>query len=765
MLEVKEKQTVDVQRKSMAADITSIAVDLAFLSKGEHLDNLLQSEGLSDSEAKAGLSEEFLRFSSSRMYDQIRLLDETGMEIVRVNFNEGNPSIVPEEKLQNKGKRYYFTGAFALEQGQVFVSPLDLNIERGQIERPVKERTLPGTPTFDNIWVPARGNKYAKPIIRFAAPVFDRAGRKRGVVLVNYSGASLLNKFSEHGDAETSESMLVNAEGYWLHGPSPADEWGFMYKEDGKEKSFGKEYPEEWQQIQSRENGQFETANGMFTFSTVYPLLERQTSSTGSGEAYAASRAKLERKEYRWKVVSHVPPAVLYAKRNLLLGWLSIVSGLLIVVLGAGTWRVAWAGAVRRQAEEELRKSQEQYRALVENIDLGITLISADHKIVVMNSAQGRMFKTEPLECTGLYCYKEFLHRETICPGCPGEKALATGRAAEIETEIVRDDGNTFPACLKAFPVQDSDGTPKAFIKVVEDITEHKRAEAELRAAQKKLVNTARRVGMAETATGVLHNVGNVLNSIHVTASSLEKKVRDSRISYLADVVDLLDEHSGELGTFMTDDKQGKKVPAFLAKLSRELIEEQELCLEAIDALSKHVEHITDIVYLQQSYSKTVGLIEPVSVVKLVEDALRINSAGLERHGVEVKRELAELPPVLLDQHKVLQILTNLISNAKYALSKNGQEHKVITIRVKEPEYRRIRIEVQDNGIGIAEENLTRIFEHGFTTKKDGYGFGLHSAALAANDMKGSISVHSDGPGKGAVFTIELPFQKQEATK
>jgi len=301
--------------------------------------------------------------------------------------------------------------------------------------------------------------------------------------------------------------------------------------------------------------------------------------------------------------------------------------------------------------------------------------------------------------------------------------------------------------------------------RLTREIAKRKKAKTQLQTTQEKLVDTARHVGMAEAATGVLHNVGNVLNSVGVTAESIQKRVRNSKVSYLADVVGLLEEHASDLGTFITTEEQGKKLPAFLANLSEELSEEQERCLEALEALTKHVEHMADIIQLQQSYSKTKGLIEPLSVAELVEDAVRINADALTRHGVEVKRELVDLPAVLLDRHKVLQILTNLIRNAKYALFKSERDDKILTIRVKGPEGGRIQIEVCDNGAGIAKENLTRIFEHGFTTSKDGHGFGLHSAALAANEMNGSVSAHSNGPGKGAVFTIELPFKTQEATK
>jgi len=298
-----------------------------------------------------------------------------------------------------------------------------------------------------------------------------------------------------------------------------------------------------------------------------------------------------------------------------------------------------------------------------------------------------------------------------------------------------------------------------------QEITEHKQAQAELQAAQEKLIDTARHVGMAETATDVLHNVGNILNSVSVTTASIRKRVHDSKVSYLTEVVGLLEEHAADLDTFITTEEQGRKLPAFLANLSKELIAEQELYLEALETLTKHVEHMAEIIRLQQSYSKTTGLVESASIAEIIEDAIRINTEALSRHGVEVKREFADLPPVLLDHHKALQILTNLISNAKYALSDSGRDDKILTICVTEPQGGHFRIEVHDNGTGITEENLARIFEHGFTTKKHGYGFGLHSAAIAAKEMNGSLTAHSDGHGKGTVLALELPFKTQEIAK
>jgi PAS domain S-box-containing protein len=424
-----------------------------------------------------------------------------------------------------------------------------------------------------------------------------------------------------------------------------------------------------------------------------------------------------------------------------------------------------WLGSIaeRKKAEEKLQL----FRNLIER---------SNDCIFAVEPRWGRFLDANNRACDSLgYTRKELLDMMTIKDieeSIPDDSSwqkevdkLKLNNDIVMQGQYRRKDGSTFfvETSLQLITQQKQD----YIIAIARDITERKRAEAKLKAAQEKLLDTAREVGMAEVATVVLHNVGNVLNSVSVTAESVQKRVRNSKISYLSDVVSLLDEHVDELGTFMSSEERGRKIPAFLANLSRELIEEQERCLEALEALTKHVQHVADIIQLQQSHSKATGLVEPTSIADLVEDTLEINAEALSLHHVEVQRDLADLPTLLLDRHKLLQILTNLVSNATNSLSESDKEDKIIKICVKQAKSGHLQIDVSDNGIGIPKENLTRIFEHGFTTRKTGHGFGLHSTALSANELDGSIVARSDGPGKGAVFTVELPFevQVQEAAK
>jgi C4-dicarboxylate-specific signal transduction histidine kinase len=282
----------------------------------------------------------------------------------------------------------------------------------------------------------------------------------------------------------------------------------------------------------------------------------------------------------------------------------------------------------------------------------------------------------------------------------------------------------------------------------------------ELKEAQGRAVSLARQAGMMEVATNVLHNVGNVLHSVNTSAAMLTERLRASRLPAVGKAAALLEEQGADLGAFFARDPRGRQLPAYLSKLGEHLAAERDELLEVLETLNRHIDHIRAVVNLQQSYARSTDLLEPVQLRDLIEDALRINAAALGRHEVSVERHFAEMEPVLIDKHKALQILINLISNAKYALDGGPAEARRITLRVERAEGDRVRVQVSDNGVGIAPEVLPRIFQQGFPTRAEGHGFGLHASALAAQAMGGSLSAHSDGPGHGATFTLEFPASR-----
>ncbi|MDR3409470.1 MAG: ATP-binding protein [Formivibrio sp.] len=280
--------------------------------------------------------------------------------------------------------------------------------------------------------------------------------------------------------------------------------------------------------------------------------------------------------------------------------------------------------------------------------------------------------------------------------------------------------------------------------------------------SQAKLLVSARLAGMAEIATNVLHNVSNVLNSVNVSAGLVSTQLRTSKVKGLARAVALMDEHATDLGEFLMHDAKGKQLPNYLRELAQALETEHETMTGELRTLCKSIDHIKEVVATQQSYAGTPHFIEPVKLNELVDDALRMNIEALMRHKVEVVKDLTELPTLQLDRNRVLQILVNLISNAKQAMNDMIDRSPCITIGAALADGQVLRITVADNGEGIAPDNLTRVFSHGFTTRKNGHGFGLHSCMLAAQEMGGSLTACSAGLGQGATFTLDIPVNAPE---
>jgi signal transduction histidine kinase len=294
-----------------------------------------------------------------------------------------------------------------------------------------------------------------------------------------------------------------------------------------------------------------------------------------------------------------------------------------------------------------------------------------------------------------------------------------------------------------------------------EQIVAKDRAHTELADAQKRLIDLSRLSGMAEVATGVLHNVGNVLNSVNVSATIVADRLRESRVDQFGELVRLLQEHQNEISDFLTNDPRGRRVLPYLGNLSKHLAQERDEMSKEVAGLVKHVSHVKEIVAMQQTYARASGVFEKIAPAGLLEDVLSSTRAAMDRDGIVLRSELEDLPPITTDRNKVLQILLNLVRNAKDAVRSAGTLPREITVRLRRLGEDRIKIQVADNGIGIPPENLVRIFSHGFTTKKDGHGFGLHSGALAASQLGGSLTAESAGPNQGAAFTLELPLQAQ----
>jgi PAS domain S-box-containing protein len=348
------------------------------------------------------------------------------------------------------------------------------------------------------------------------------------------------------------------------------------------------------------------------------------------------------------------------------------------------------------------------------------------------------------------------------------ERLLAGGEPpARFETELVARDGRRIPLemAVKATRTgrrqQGDQGDQIVGVEgIARDVSARERAAAELATANARLVEVSRRAGMAEVASGVLHNVGNVLNSVNVSTAVLDERLRASRVGNLARAVELMRAHEADLGEFLTTHPEGLRLVAYLKGVSEHLVTERGELLSEVESLARSVEHIKEIVAVQQGYARAPGgTEETLAASALVADALRMLDELPGRGAFETVREIADDPQVTVDKHKVVQILINLVKNARHACQANAGSAGRIVVRVERAVPELLRITVADNGVGIPPENLARVFEHGFTTRKDGHGFGLHGAALMAQELGGTLNAASDGPGRGATFTLALPLR------
>lgn len=718
-LNQKERHLVDTKKEVLSRYIQAIATDVLTVSKHHELQMLLDS---GETRHREELAKEFLEFSGiKKIYDQVRLLDDRGMEILRVNFNNGKPDIVPVQNLQFKGQRYYFKDTFQLSENEIFVSPFDLNIEQGKIEQPLK------------------------PMIRFGTPVFDSYGQKKGIVLLNYLGSNLLETLKDVPSKGSGNFLLLNSDGYFLNGMNHDDEWGFMY-ENKKDLTFAKRCPEAWKKISKTESGQFNSANGVYTFTTIRPFSEAQTTSTGSGEAFTPSEKLLKGPEYHWKIVSHNSPGPLPLNGNRLLARMMLIYAVMLILLTLGSAFFAYASVRRKQAEKEVRKhrdhlkqiiekrtaelietnkmlqkdidkrkqaeealreSEEKYRSMMEAMDDGVYICSDDFRISYMNSA---MIKRVGYDAVGELCYKVVYGLDEKCPWCLSDKVM---EGQHVKTEIFNpNDDRAYH--VSNSPIFHADGSTSKFT-ISRDTTELRNIENQLHQAQKM-------ESVGRLAGGVAHDYNNALSVI---------------IGFTEIAADLIEPDSpikDHLNEVLKASDNAKQITGQLLTFARE----QTVIPEVLD-LNDAVTHTLKM--LRRLIGENIDLIW---------------SPG------------TNIWPVKIDPSQINQILANLSVNARDAIEGVGK----VTIRTENIPIDKscrngqvnnahsdfVLLTVQDNGCGIKREIMDKIFDPFFTTKgaDKGTGLGLSTVYGIIKQNKGFIDIKSE-PGMGTTFGIYLP--------
>ncbi|MEH2176023.1 ATP-binding protein [Nostoc sp.] len=816
LFKTNELRKVDLQTKVISGDFHSVVSDLMFISKQNELERIL--DGV-DGQQQA-LSQEFLLFSGyKKLYDQIRFLDRSGKEVVRVNFNQGEPAIVPEEKLQVQAKRYWFNDTLRLNQGQVFVSPLDLNIERGQVEQPLK------------------------PMIRFGTPVFDRRGQKRGIVVLNYFGAKLLDNFNQAFANASSEGMLLNADGYWLKGTKPEDEWGFMFPDVydelrlRKNRTFGKTFPQAWQQISQQESGQFQTAEGMFTFTTVYPLVEGEKSSTGAGQAFAPSQNQIDPKSYHWKIVSWLSPETLTTKSNRFLSQLLPLYAGLVGLIGIGSWLLAKASVNRQMAQLELKQSEVELRKLVErekilktrlssqirnSLDLNTILSTVvvevrqllqidrcqffwchqeDESISLELSQQAcAPDLTEPLGCSpiqnvealseavmqgNLLCFDDiaadswldFKSRNLLVT--LGLKSLLTvsvqtqsGHLGVIvcehsrelrpwsddEVEIIRGVADQLAIAIdQAQLYNQSRAATAAATTQAEQLNQ---VLHNLKQTQAQLIQTEKMSSLGQLVAGVAHEINNPVNFIYGNLTHVSEYTLG-----LLKLVELYQQSNAH---------STSEVQAHIEAIDLDFMVED--LPKILISMKMGANRIREIVLSLRNFSRLDEAdMKPVNIHEGIDSTLLILQNRFKQTsgnpGIEIVKDYGDIPLVECYAGQLNQVFMNLISNAIDALDSYNSKRTLeeieanpsqIVIRTELRNLDRITVKIADNGPGMTEAVKQRLFDPFFTTKAAGKGTGLGlaiSAQIVTEKHNGAIWCISE-PGQGAEFWVEIPIKQ-----
>jgi PAS domain S-box-containing protein len=436
-----------------------------------------------------------------------------------------------------------------------------------------------------------------------------------------------------------------------------------------------------------------------------------------------------------------------------------------------GSWGLGSLHSTARSAAQaslertlkELRESESKLNSVIESTDDLVVSLDREGRLVTANSAARDIYLRRAdivLEPGQLLFQHDTPEARTAWEARFAQ--VLQGKRLRLE-QTYEEGGARMVIDISMHPIAGADGRVVGATLFGRDVTARREAETRLGEMHRTLVDVSRQAGMAEVATGVLHNVGNTLNSVNISTSLVTDRLRQSRVSGLAKAANLLREHVSDICSFLSHDAQGQKLPAYLIAVSDQLLEERDALLQEMHSLGESVEHIKSIVSMQQKHARAAGAVEQVVVPQLIDEALRLHAVSFERLGIRVERHYAEVPAIYLDRHKLLQILINLLSNARHALMDSAKQDKRLGIQVRhEPETGHLLIEVEDNGIGIAPENLARMFTQGFTTKKTGHGFGLHISALAAAEMDGRLACSSPGPEQGASFTLELPIHREE---
>jgi PAS domain S-box-containing protein len=710
-IEGKEHDDINLQKSVIITHFYGIISDLAIISELHELKQF--ADHLQDYSSRE-LEHDFLSIASRKtIYDQIRFIDKTGMEIIRVNYNAGKPEVVHQNNLQNKGHRYYFAQTVNLNSGQVYISRLDLNMENKKVERPFQ------------------------PVIRFGMPLLNSQNQKQGALILNYNANKLLSDFKNITKNSSGKNWLLNKQGYWLAGSNTGEEWGFMFKEKHhitlKEKA-----PVAWKILNEKVSGQFYHQDGLYTFDTFHPDMISYKQQLFDDSAHKTH--VIDKKDNLWKIVSFIPKDILRARLQENSEYLKFVLTTIFFVLFLLNGFVAFIFAKfqrnKRLAEETIkqynqnleRTVKERTRELrklthaVEQSDSTIVISDIDGNIEYINPAFTKVSGYSKKEAIGQN--PRILQSNQHTPEFYGQMwdVISHGKTWRGEMINKKKNGDLFWEFATISPVKTSSGTTSHYVAIKEDITNRKLMELDLVKAKEEAekANQTKSIFLANMS----HEIRTPMNAIlGFTKLLSESKIDDSQKRY----VNTIHSSGKSLLSLINDILDLSKVEAGKLKLSYEACKLSSIF------------HDIEMMFSQKIADKGLKFI------------------------IDLDPKLPET--IWIDTGRMKQILINLIGNAIKFTDKGFI--KLIAQKKHRWQNRRsldLILKIQDTGIGVPEDQICSIFgvfeqQANQPSKYGGTGLGLAITKNLVALMDGDITVNSD-VGKGSIFQVHFPEVK-----
>ena len=689
IIKTREAHLVQLKKEVIIRHIDAVVSDLMFLAEQEELKDSIDQDKLGKY-----MIPNYLSFAQKRaLYDQIRILNDKGKEVLRVDYNHGQPEVVIELLLQSKKNRYYFENSFAMNRKEVYMSPFDLKVENGEIEQPLK------------------------PTIRIGTPIFNSQNQKKGVFLLNFLSSKMIQNFREGSKKDKGELMLVNSNGFWLSAPNPKDEWGFMLQ-DRKDKNFENVFPGAWSKISNSESGDFYNKNeGLFTYTTVFPLKESLKS---SGFYQDKTSNSIEANTYYWKIVSYVPQEILNADSSKFLIRYIKINTALYLLLAIGSWFLVNARVNQKLAEEE----QKRLSGAVEHAVEGVVITDLKGDIQYVNPAfehitgytrQEVMGKNPSIIKSGIHS-ENFYKEMWTC--------ILSGNTWKSEYVNKRKNGSLYNAYASISPIKNRKGKIINFVGVSIDITERKRSQE---AIAKKMEELSR------SHKNVVEFAADVSLKIDSFTQLLEKQFKNK-----------LDTDTSGFFKF------------------------------TINGISGVQELIKDLLIFSGLSTFSESL-KPTDSEKVFKDLLSNMKETIKDNNAVITCD--SLPTVMADEDRLAELFKNLIINAiKYCDKETPRVHisakereKPPAVSVREPSIRTLQTEkewvfsVADNGMGIDKQFYEHIFKHFKRLNDEGYhpgtGIGLSICKEVVEQFGGNIWVESK-LGKETIFYFTIPVMQ-----